>query len=132
MLQQAILGDVAKPEARSAWRTWFAAIALIFLTEPVLGQIVAILGLLEPSPVLRYFWVPGYLLILRLVADEPRATLRAVAVTPLLVALALLAFCSTFWSIAPDTSLRRAFALTLTMVLGWRLAILPWRDLILT
>jgi O-antigen ligase len=76
----------------------------------------------ESSGLLRNLFFPGYLAAILLAARDWRSTLRAAVSGALPLALAGLALASCLWSIAPDLSLRRAMALTLTTFAGVALA----------
>ena len=113
----------------SDWRLPVAAFALAMMTEPAIGAIVRASGAAEPAWA-RLFWLPVYAAALPLIGSDWRGALRAMRATPLLCAALVLALLSAFWSIAPDVTLRRAFALAVTMALGWRLARFEWRELL--
>lgn len=77
------------------------------------------------------FYFP-YLLIILLLISKPIASLARLVLTPTIFAIILLIFCSSFWSIAPDITIRRSIALTATLLGAIALSVnLKWRDIIL-
>jgi exopolysaccharide production protein ExoQ len=70
----------------------------------------------------RNLYLPSYALAMGLLALAPTDTARALVRQPFLLALLLIAAMSTFWSIAPDQTARRVFAISLTTVGGLVLA----------
>ena len=113
------------PAASSAggrWEFGLATLAVIAFTAP--GMLL--LGLSDdpaapPNPLLRLYWPPVYLLVLGLCIRRRREMMRAWA-PGLLVALPVAwAWASQSWSIMPDDTGRRAFALALTTLFGFYL-----------
>lgn len=70
------------------------------------------------TTILRWSWVPLYLLIVWRVMRDGRRVLTALATHPLLVILCLLPMLSTLWSIAPGDTARRSLALFVTTLFG--------------
>jgi O-antigen ligase len=96
-----------------------AGIVIVMLTSPGL----LLLGVsTDPdaplSPAFRFYWLAPYAIIIALSAWRAGAILRAWA--PLLLAAAVVgwAYATTAWSIDPETTSRRAFALLLTTLFG--------------
>lgn len=87
---------------------------------------------MDGSPIMRMAWYPIYLFgIIGLLRAGSNAA-RAILSTPLLYCVLALAFASTFWSLIPDVTSRRAFALAMTSLFGVYLAArYKWREMIL-
>jgi exopolysaccharide production protein ExoQ len=82
------------------------------------------------SAILRVAYLPAYAAGFGLIALEPRNSFRAAIRQPFLFALIGIVCLSTFWSIAPDVTTRRAFAVTCTTLGGVALAArFRWREL---
>lgn len=82
------------------------------------------------SAILRVAYLPAYAAGFGLIALDPRNSLRASIRQPFLFALIGIVCLSTFWSIAPDVTTRRAFAVTCTTLGGVALAArFRWREL---
>lgn len=104
----------AEPPAPAAWE-WAAVIAVVIMMTG------GLIPLLSPdqgveTPALRLIWLPAYAVILGLVIRRARAI---AAVWPALLiagALAGFAFLSSRWSLEPDTTVRRAIALGISML----------------
>jgi len=73
-------------------------------------------------PLLREIWLPVYAIIIGLALLRLPALKRVWAPTLMLLVLLAWTFASTAWSIAPDMTMRRAFAVTLTTLFGIYLA----------
>lgn len=87
---------------------------------------------MDGSPVMRMAWYPIYLFGLFGLLRAGANGLRAILSTPLLYCVLALAFASTFWSLIPDVTSRRAFALAMTSLFGVYLAArYKWREMIL-
>ncbi|GGL39679.1 hypothetical protein GCM10010983_40890 [Caulobacter rhizosphaerae] len=74
------------------------------------------------SAILRVGYLPAYAAGFALIALRPGATLRVVIRQPFLVALMVVAVASMFWSVNPDQTVRRCFALVCTTLGGVALA----------
>jgi exopolysaccharide production protein ExoQ len=77
---------------------------------------------LEYDYMLRFAWIPLYVPLLALMLRHWRSILALARRTPVLVLLILACPASTLWSIAPDDTARRSFALLMTAGFGWYLA----------
>ena len=71
---------------------------------------------------MRVAYLPAYAVGFLLIALNPRNMLRVLLRQPLLIILMLVVIGSTAWSIAPDVTTRRAFAVTCTTLGGLALA----------
>ncbi|HUH24800.1 MAG TPA: O-antigen ligase family protein, partial [Brevundimonas sp.] len=80
---------------------------------------------------LRNGYYPAYALAVGLVLTRPGTALQALARSPLMILLLLLAAASFMWSITPDVTLRRVLALLFTTLGGVALAS-RWRWATLT
>jgi O-antigen ligase len=86
----------------------------------------------ESSAILRLIWLPVYALTLALCAFRPGAILGTLANNLLLLGLVGLTAVSVTWSIDPDTTLRRSFALIMSTLFGfWMASRWTWREMIL-
>jgi len=86
----------------------------------------------ESSAILRLIWLPVYALTLALCAFRPGAILGTLANNILLLGLVGLTAVSVIWSIDPDTTLRRSFALIMSTLFGfWMASRWSWREMIL-
>jgi exopolysaccharide production protein ExoQ len=74
------------------------------------------------SAILRVGYLPAYAAGFALIALRPGSTLRVVIRQPFLIALLVVAVASMFWSVNPDQTARRCFALVCTTLGG-----MPWR-----
>ena len=72
--------------------------------------------------IMRVAYLPAYAAGFLLVALNPRNLIRVLIRQPLLILLMLIVVGSTFWSIAPDVTTRRAFAVSCTTLGGLALA----------
>lgn len=71
---------------------------------------------------MRVAYLPAYAVGFLLIVLNPRNMIRATLRQPLLVLLMVIVAASTFWSVAPDVTTRRAFAVTCTTLGGLALA----------
>ena len=74
------------------------------------------------SAILRLGYLPAYAAGFALIALRPGATLRVLIRQPFLVVLLTVAVASMFWSVNPDQTVRRCFALVCTTLGGVALA----------
>lgn len=72
--------------------------------------------------IMRVAYLPAYAAGFLLVALNPRNLIRVLIRQPLLILLMLIVVGSTLWSIAPDVTTRRAFAVSCTTLGGLALA----------
>jgi exopolysaccharide production protein ExoQ len=87
---------------------------------------------MDGSPVMRMAWYPIYLFGIFGLLRAGSNALRAILSTPLLYCALALAFASTLWSLDPEVTSRRAFALAMTSLFGVYLAArYKWREMIL-
>src|SRR4051812_30055730 len=74
------------------------------------------------SAILRVGYLPAYAAGFALIALRPGSTFRVVVRQPFLIALLVIAAASMFWSVNPDQTARRGFALVCTTLGGIALA----------
>jgi O-antigen ligase len=74
------------------------------------------------SAILRVGYLPAYAAGFALIALRPGASLRVLLRQPFLLVLLTVAVASTFWSVNPDQTVRRCFALVCTTLGGVALA----------
>jgi len=109
-----------------------ALLCLFLFSQGLVGPLFADPDNPDSSVVLRLIWLPVYALTVLLAISRPGAMARTVTGNWLMLALVVLTAVSVLWSIAPDTTLRRAFALIMTTFFGfWLAARWSWRGLIL-
>lgn len=99
-----------------AWWERAAAIGLlIMLSGAILGPVFApSSGGGADSAILRLAWLPAYAAILGLMGMRYEAMARLWFPLLLLLLLALLAYASRYWSLAPDITIRRVIALVMS------------------
>lgn len=85
---------------------------------PVVGENATEAG----SAILRLGYLPAYAAGFALIALRPGSTFRVIIRQPFLVALLVVAAASMFWSVNPDQTARRGFALICTTLGGIALA----------
>ena len=68
----------------------------------------------QESGLIRAFYLPAYAAAVGLMALGPSNVVRATLRQPFLIALMLIAAFSYFWSVSPDQTERRVFALAFT------------------
>ena len=108
----------------------FPGVVLLLLSEALLGPVFNPTQSPDPPAWLRQLWLPVYGLTAVVVAARLQLMSRVFWGGLLLVPLMLLAVLSTEWSILPDTTLRRAMALSLGSLFGLYLAArFSWREL---
>ncbi|MAC39437.1 MAG: hypothetical protein CMH93_07930 [Oceanicaulis sp.] len=137
--------DIApEPALISAWRhapgfSFFRALegsatvlCLYLFSTALIGPVFADPADPESSAILRLIWLPVYALTLALCALRPGAVLGTLANNVLLLGLVSLTAVSVIWSIDPDTTLRRSFALIMSTLFGfWMASRWSWREMIL-
>jgi exopolysaccharide production protein ExoQ len=107
-------------------------ICLYLFSTALIGPVFADPADPESSAILRLIWLPVYALTLALCALRPGAILGTLANNVLLLGLVGLTAVSVIWSIDPDTTLRRSFALIMSTLFGfWMASRWSWRELIL-
>ena len=74
------------------------------------------------SGILRVAFLPAYALAFLLIIGKPWALVRATVRQPFLIVLMGIVAASIFWSIQPDVSIRRGFAVGCTTISGLALA----------
>lgn len=108
------------------WEIAAAAVTLFMFAEAFLPRLLAPAvttpGEVPESTLLRYLWLPFYGLVGIGLLAAGRETLRAIAASPWLILLAVLAIASAAWSIDPELSFRRGIAVLSTTLLGVYLA----------
>lgn len=115
------------PRAISRLEYALAGLTLFMFAEAFLPRLLSpgavdVSGEIPESTFLRYLWLPFYGLAGLGLILAGRETWRALARSPWLVLLALLAIASALWSIDPELSFRRGIALFATTLLGVYLA----------
>ncbi|EJL29616.1 lipid A core-O-antigen ligase-like enyme [Caulobacter sp. AP07] len=85
---------------------------------PVVGENATEAG----STILRVAYLPAYAAGFALIALRPGASFRVLIRQPFLLILLAVAVASTFWSVNPDQTVRRCFALVCTTLGGAALA----------
>lgn len=135
---------IADPEFLRPWRTaptiagtrlfeaGLAIICLFLFSQGLVGPLFADSANPESSIVLRLIWLPVYAITGILLIARPGATLVTLGRNRLILALVTLTLVSVIWSVSPDTTLRRSFALIMTTLFGlWLASRWSWRELIL-
>jgi len=118
----------AQPSSQAAlWRAFMAVGAVAMLVTysqafvfPVFGEGP---GLAAAGGIIRTLFFPAYAIGLVMVATAPGDTLRALARQPFLLFITALIVLSLSWSIAPDQTARRVFAVSLTTLCGVAVAV---------
>ncbi len=109
-----------------------AVLMLLLYSQGLIGPLFADPADPESSAILRLIWLPVYALTLVLLLARPGESLRIVGQNLALAGLIILALASTAWSLAPDDTLRRAFALAMTTACGlWLASRWSWQGLIM-
>lgn len=108
-------------------------IACLFLfSQGLIGPLFADPANPESSDVLRLIWLPVYAVTLVLAVARPGAMMSTLTRNWLILAVTMMTLVSVVWSIDPDTTLRRSFALIMTTLFGlWLASRWNWRELIL-
>jgi len=108
-----------------------AVLAILLFSQALLGPLLVDPLKPDAAEALRLVWLPVYGVTLLVIAMRPLAVLEtALRAWPLML-LALLAALSTFWSIDPDITSRRALALAMTTLFGlWLASRFDWKSLL--
>jgi O-antigen ligase len=101
---------------------WYLGPTAPFMPAEAFSSENAKLGLYEEQQFLRLSWIPVYLVTFLLAAPRLPAVWRAAMGNPLTVVLLALALASVLWSLSPEDTVRRCFAITGTTLLGLYLA----------
>ena len=110
----------------------FTVLGLFLFSQALIGPLFAPSGSEETSVILRLMWLPVYAVTIVLMLARPGAMLRTLSGNLLLILLIGLMAMSVMWSVAPDTTIRRAFALAMSSCFGlWMASRWSWRELIL-
>lgn len=108
-----------------------AVLAILLFSQALLGPLLVDPLRPDAGEALRLVWLPVYGLTLLLIAVRPLALLETMLRAWPLIALALLAALSTFWSIDADITSRRALALAMTTLFGlWLASRFDWKSLL--
>jgi exopolysaccharide production protein ExoQ len=135
---------IADPDFLAPWRqapamaglkhveAGFSILFLFLFSQGLIGPLFADESNPDSSVVLRLMWLPIYGATIILALARPGAFLRTLNANWLLVGLAAMTLASVAWSVAPDISLRRGFALFMTTLFGlWFASRWDWRQMIL-
>ncbi len=120
----------ARPTSLTEVLAFASSVAIVLIYSgiwfaPLTGYGAAIPGWIT------LFYYPAYVLTLVLIALRPQRAFLALTRSPFLIGLIALAAASTLWSIAPDETGRRVFALAMTSLSGVALASRwSWKQLI--
>lgn len=109
------------------------ATVLVFLmmSQALLGQLFDTPPGEDGPAILRIMWLPVYALGLVWLVSRPMQGLRAVSRAPLMLVLALLCMASALWSLDPGLSMRRGFAVVMSVLFGFAIAARwDWKQLI--
>jgi len=116
----------ARTQGSPAWRLALAGAAVLMLAIYSQGWVFPLAGeTIQPDAggLVRALFFPAYAVGLGLLALSPVSIARAAARQPFLLLLMLIVAVSMAWSIAPDQTARRAFAVYLTTLSGVVLAV---------
>jgi len=112
-----------------------ASLTVLFLflySQGLIGPLFADSANPEASVVLRLMWLPVYAVTAILILARPGAMLRTLLSNGLILLLVALTAVSVLWSVFPETTLRRSFALVMTTFFGlWLASRWSWRELVL-
>lgn len=109
------------------------ATVLVFLlmSQALLGQLVESEPGSDGPAILRIMWLPVYALGLVWLLARPMPALRSISRAPLMLVLAILCMVSAMWSLDPGLSMRRGFAVVMTVLFGFAIASRwDWKQLI--
>jgi len=105
---------------------------LFLYSQALIGPLFADASNPEASVVLRLMWLPVYAVTALLILARPGAILRTLLSNGLILALVTLTAVSVLWSVFPETTMRRSFALIMTTFFGlWLASRWSWRELVL-
>lgn len=108
-----------------------AVLAMLLFSQALLGPLLVDPLRPDAGEALRLVWLPVYGMTLLLIAVRPLPLLETVLRAWPLMALAILAALSTFWSIDGSITSRRALALAMTTLFGlWLASRFDWRSLL--
>jgi len=108
-----------------------AVILLLLYSQGLIGPLFADESNPEGSAILRLIWLPVYAITLILMLARPGQTLRVLGANAGVGLLIGWALVSVVWSLAPDVTLRRGFALAMTTAFGlWMASRWSWRELV--
>ena len=120
-----------RPAFLGAVEAAIALVCLLLFSQGLIGPLFADPADPDASVVLRLIWLPVYAVTMLLVLLQPGAVIHTVSRNLLLIGLIALAGLSTLWSIDPEQTVRRSFALAMTTLFGlWMAARWRWPDLV--
>ncbi len=106
-------------------------LALFLFSQGLLGPLLADESDPESSAILRFIWLPVYAVTILLMLARPAASVRVLWQNMIVLAFIGLVMISVSWSVAPDVTLRRGFALAMTTLFGlWLASRWSWAALI--
>jgi len=109
-----------------------AILCLFLFSQGLVGPLFADPANPEASAILRLIWLPVYAVTTVLLIARPGAALEVFGRNRLILALVGLTLVSVIWSVSPDTTLRRSFALIMTTLFGlWLASRWSWTELII-
>jgi O-antigen ligase len=107
-------------------------VVLFLFSQGLIGPIFASSETADNSEILRLMWLPVYGLTLILMFSRPGAMLRTLSGNLLVLALVGLMAVTMLWSVAPDTTIRRSFALAMSTLFAlWLASRWSWRELVM-
>ncbi|MEN0652008.1 MULTISPECIES: O-antigen ligase family protein [Hyphobacterium] len=109
------------------------ATILVFLlmSQALLGPLLTSETDPDGPVLLRVMWLPVYALGLVWLVSRPMQGLKSVSRAPLMLVLALMCMASALWSLDPGLSMRRGFAVVMSVLFGFAVAARwDWKQLI--
>ena len=107
-------------------------LCLFLFSQGLIGPLFADPENPDSSVVLRLIWLPVYGITLALILARPGRYLATLGRNKLVLLVTGMTLVSVVWSIAPDTTMRRSFALIMTTLFGlWLASRWDWRELVL-
>tara|TARA_R110000868_G_scaffold35549_4_gene127417 strand:+ start:10563 stop:11837 length:1275 start_codon:yes stop_codon:yes gene_type:complete len=107
-------------------------VVLFLFSQGLIGPLFASSETADNSEILRLMWLPVYGLTLILMFSRPGAMLRTLSGNLLVLALVGLMAVTMLWSVAPDTTIRRSFALAMSTLFAlWLASRWSWRELVM-